>query len=127
MRANILKFSGYAAVVAGLILASDLALAEGEGLAGMADRITGSLSSVGQLILGAAMVAGIGFVLSGMVKFKAHKDNPTQVPLSAPIVLVCVGAGLIFLPSIIQTAGDTAFEDASSAGASSGVTIDGIG
>jgi intracellular multiplication protein IcmD len=43
------------------------------------------------------------------MKFKAHKDNPQQTPLSQPIVLIVIAAGLVFLPSIIQSAGASLF------------------
>lgn len=116
---NLMKFMAYFAGISVLLLISDVALAEGEtGLTGVATRVTGAMESVKSLIVAAAYVAGVGFFLSGLIKFKAHRDNPNQVPLSAPIVLICVGAGLVFLPSIIKTAGETAFESAEAGGTS---------
>lgn len=114
-----MKYVGYFAAMTAMIAVSDIALAEGgEGLSGVANRVTSSIQSIGQLITAAAWVAGIGFFLTGLVKFKSHRDNPTQVPLSAPIILICVGAGLVFLPSVINIAGDTAFESKQAGGAS---------
>ena len=43
------------------------------------------------------------------MKFKQHKDNPTQVPIGTPIALVSVEAALLFLPSILTVAGNTMF------------------
>lgn len=54
-------------------------------------------------------VCGVGFCIAGIVQFKAHKDNPAQVPLSKPMVYIGVGAALLFLPSIMTTAGETIF------------------
>ena len=56
-------------------------------------------------------MAGIGFAMAGILQFKAHKDNPAQVPLSKPIVYVCVGAFLLFLPQLMGTAGKSVFGD----------------
>lgn len=73
------------------------------------------LQALAKLISSGAYIAGMGFALSSILKFKAHKDNPTQVPISTPIVLLFVAAALLFLPSVFQTAGVTLFEDYGSA------------
>ncbi len=76
----------------------------------VADTITTSMTGVAKLITATSYVAGVGFALMGMLKLKAHKDNPTQVPLSQPIVLLAIAAGLVFLPSLIKTAGSTVWK-----------------
>lgn len=112
---------GYFSALLALSLVSDLALAAdgataGEGsLGSVAATITGSMTNVAKLITATSYVAGVGFALMGMLKLKAHKDNPTQVPLSQPIVLLCIAAGLVFLPSLIKTAGKTVWSDAEAA------------
>jgi len=35
-------------------------------------------------------------------KFKAHKEQPTQVPISQPIALLFIAAALIFVPSVFK-------------------------
>lgn len=88
-----------------------------------AKTITGSMTGIAKLITATSYVAGVGFALMGMLKLKAHKDNPTQVPLSQPIVLLAIAAGLVFLPSLITTAGKTVWsnpEAADSTGAEGG-------
>ncbi|MAZ44764.1 MAG: type IV secretion protein IcmD [Legionellales bacterium] len=107
-----------------LFLLSEHAFAGGSDLAGLADNVTSNIEAVAKLITAASYVAGVGFALAGMVKFKAHRDNPTQVPLSAPIVLIAVAAGLVFLPSIIGTAGETVFGGDQATGGASGQGID---
>jgi intracellular multiplication protein IcmD len=52
-------------------------------------------------------VAGMAFTVGAIVKFKAHKDNPTQIPIGQPIALLFVGAGLLFVPSVMKTSGET--------------------
>ena len=82
-----------------------------DSLGGVAENVKGSMENLGELITAASYVAGIGFALLGLLKLKAHKDNPTQVPLSQPLVLLTIAGGLVFLPSIISTAGDTIWGD----------------
>jgi intracellular multiplication protein IcmD len=94
-----------------LLLFTEVALAaEGGGVGAIAKTVTTNLASVANLIGAAAYVSGIAFALTGLMKFKAHKDQPQQVPLSQPIVLIMIAAGLIFLPSMITAAGGTLFE-----------------
>lgn len=101
-------FSGSLAI----FLFAECALAGGGsgGVGDVAKTVTGNLANIANLIGAAAYVAGIAFALTGLMKFKAHKDNPQQTPLSQPIVLIMIAAGLIFLPSMIGAAGGTLFE-----------------
>ncbi|KAF5271535.1 hypothetical protein FQR65_LT05155 [Abscondita terminalis] len=69
-----------------------------------------------------AYMAGIGFCMASMLKFKAHKDNPTQIPIGTPIALLFIGAALIFLPNIFRIAGYTVFGGTSGAGGVYGTT-----
>lgn len=43
------------------------------------------------------------------MKFKQHKDNPTQITIGTPIALTFVAASLLFLPSILSVTGGTMF------------------
>ena len=51
-----------------------------------------------------------GAKVSAVMKFKMHKDDPTQVPIGTPIGLVFIGAALLFLPSILNVTGSTIFD-----------------
>jgi len=104
------SLSAYFGTLLALFLLSDFAFAGAQTLGGVAAQVTESMSNLAKLISAASYVAGVGFALMGMLKFKAHKDQPQQVPLSQPIVLLCISAGLIFLPSFIKTAGQTLFK-----------------
>ncbi|MCD6047156.1 MAG: icmD [Gammaproteobacteria bacterium] len=55
------------------------------------------------VIISIAYLAGAGFVVAAIFKFKAHKDNPTQVTVGTPIMLLFVGIGLLFLPAIVTS------------------------
>ena len=67
------------------------------GIAGIANSITDQLKAIASLIVAVSYVAGLGFLLAGLFKFKQHKDNPTQVPVGTPIVLVALGEWYVIL------------------------------
>lgn len=75
----------------------------------MASSITSTLTAVGNLITGGSYVAGLGFSIGAIMKFKQHKDNPTQIPIGTPIALVFIAAALLFLPTILSVTGSTMF------------------
>jgi len=66
-------------------------------------------------LLAAAEQAGA--TAAALAKFNQHKDNPTQIPLGTPIALVFISAALLFLPTILSTAGVTAFGGGAESGA----------
>lgn len=76
-------------------------------LGALALETTKSFSGVAKLISAISYVAGLFFAVSGLLKFKAHKDNPTQVSLGQPLMLLAVSTGLIFLPNVITSLGAT--------------------
>lgn len=82
----------------------------------MASSITDSFTSLTKLITAGSYLAGLGFSIGAIMKFKQHKDNPTQIPIGTPIALVFIAAALLFLPSILGVTGQTMF------GASGGKT-----
>lgn len=96
--------------------------AEVKTLGEMALTITQSFYGLSKLITAGAYMAGMGFVMASMLKFKAHKDNPTQIPIGTPIALLFVGSSLIFLPHIFAIAGQTVFGDTSGAAGIYGTT-----
>ncbi|MES2218097.1 MAG: type IV secretion protein IcmD [Pseudomonadota bacterium] len=92
------------------------------GLGGIANQVTSNLGSVAKLITAASYVAGMGFAVGSIVKFKAHKDNPTQIPIGMPIALLFVAAALIFIPSVFKSSGATLFGQSGTVAGVSGVT-----
>ncbi len=78
-------------------------------LGGMASSITGSFESLTKLITAASYLAGLAFAIGAIMKFKQHKDNPTQITIGTPVALVFIAAALLFLPSILDVAGATMF------------------
>lgn len=98
------------------------AFAAVSGIGGVAQNVTGNLANIAKLITAGAYVAGFGFAVGAVVKFKAHKDNPTQIPISMPIALLFVAAALIFIPSVFKSTGVTLFGGTSGVGKVSGIT-----
>lgn len=78
-------------------------------LGSVSENVTNSMQSLAKLISAMSYVLGMGFAVGAVFKFKAHKDNPTQIPVGTPIALIFIAAVLIFLPSIFDVAGTTLF------------------
>jgi len=97
-----------------------LVLADGSGVGGVASNISSGFAAIAKLITGAAFVAGLGFMMAAILKFKAHKDNPTQIPVGTPIALLFIGAALVFIPALLKVGGQTLFGSTPKAGSVSG-------
>ncbi len=91
-------------------------------IGGVAAKVTDSMGDLAKLITAGSYVAGFGFAVGAILKFKAHKDNPTQIPVGTPIALIFIAAALIFLPAIFGVAEQTMFGGTASQGGISGVT-----
>lgn len=76
---------------------------------GMASAIVSSFTSLTKLITAGSYLGGLAFSIGAIMKFKQHKDNPTQIQIGQPISLVFIGAALLFLPTILNIAGGTMF------------------
>lgn len=82
--------------------------ADADTIGGVAGTITDSFTNLGKMMVGVAYLAGFGFAIAAIFKFKQHKDNPTQIPIGTPIALLVIGVVLIFLPGVIKIGGGTA-------------------
>lgn len=116
---NMLKFFKALALVFGMTYVG-AAFADSQNLGQVAQNITGNMKDVAELITAAAYVAGLGFAVAAILKFKAHKDNPQQIPVGTPIALLFIAAALIFLPSLLGVSGQTVFGSGAQAGKTSG-------
>lgn len=92
------------------------------GIGGVASKVTGNVANIARLITAASYVAGMAFAVGAIVKFKAHKDNPTQIPIGTPIALLFVGAALIFIPTVFRVSGQTLFGASGQVASVSGLT-----
>ena len=75
----------------------------------MAASITDTFAAIGKLITAGSYIAGLGFSVGAIMKFKQHKDSPTQVQVGQPISMVLIAAALLFLPTLLDTVGNTMF------------------
>ena len=120
------KIVKYSALFGLLLLATQEVFASsgGQSLSDIVNNVQTNIKTLAPLLAIISYIAGIAFAIAGIVKFKAHKDNPSQVALSQAIVYLGVGAALIFLPMILQSAGSTVFggQATSAGGATTGVS-----
>lgn len=99
-----------------LLVSSNLYASEKETIGGVAKTITGSFTNLAKLVTALSYLAGMGFALAAIMKFKQHKDNPTQIPVGTPVALIFIAAALLFLPSILGITGDSIFKEAKTGG-----------
>lgn len=96
------KFNlGLVAAAAVAIILPEAAHAAGE----LKDMLTNTASNVGgsvTLITYAAYIIGAMFILTGLLKLRAHVDNPSQTPLKDALGRLVVGALLGVTPFIVD-------------------------
>lgn len=125
MKRVILGLFGLACFVIGTIaLAQQTQQATGVGQ--VASTVTSNIANIARLITAASYVAGMAFAVGAIVKFKAHKDNPTQIPIGTPIALLFVGAALIFIPTVFKVSGATLFGGSGQVAGVSGIVSFGV-
>lgn len=88
-------------------------------VSGLVKNVQGTFRVFAKFITGVSFLAGLGFALASVMKFKAHKDNPTQVPIGMPVALLFIAIALLFLPYLFGRVGVTVF------GSSKGTTVSG--
>ncbi len=103
------QFIVYATGLVCLLVTGQAVAAGAETLGGIASTVTQSFTALTQLITAGSYLAGLGFSIGAIMKFKQHKDNPTQIPIGTPIALVFIAAALLFLPAILTSTGTTLF------------------
>jgi len=60
------------------------AVTEGTPIRMVADHIKGSFGSITLLMTGGSYLIGLAFFISSILKFKQHKENPTQITVGTP-------------------------------------------
>jgi hypothetical protein len=68
--------------------------------------------SLVRFIRATSIVAGMGLAVAAVLKFKQHKDNPTQISLSVPIHLLSLAQGLLYLDPFMAVASEHVFKQA---------------
>ncbi|MDF1758674.1 MAG: type IV secretion protein IcmD [Legionellaceae bacterium] len=109
----------------GIVFFTGYSFAGGETIGTMASSVTSTFDSVGKMITASSYVAGLAFAISSILKFKQHKDNPQQTPIGQPIGLIFIAIALLFLPSILGSAGNTLFSKGAETAGPEGTEITG--
>ena len=92
-----------------------------ETLGEVAGNLTLSFFNLAKLITSVGYILGLGFFVGAIMKFKQHKDNPTQIPIGTPIAMVFIAVSLVFMPTILGVMGATLFGDQGAVAGPSGV------
>ena len=71
--------------------------------------VLNSFDNIADLIGGFAYVMGMGFGVAAVLKFKQHRDAPTQVQIGHPLMYLTTSVGLIYFPSLITESAESVF------------------
>ncbi len=107
-----------------LMLSSNVFALSNQNLSTVIVGITGEVLAISKVLLVTSYVTGVVCSLIGILQFKTHKENPQQMPLSRPIVMLIVGTSLIFLPNILTLGGTSLFGVAAISAAKAGRNVD---
>jgi len=119
---NVFKVLGWLGLSVLFFYAADVMAQSDQDIGSIAGNVKQTFGALAQLVTAVSYVAGMGFGIASILKFKAHKDNPTQIPIGTPIALLFVAAALLFMPTLFGVAGQTVFGSGKSAGGVSGVS-----
>lgn len=115
------RITGFVLISLGLLClpgANVMAATSATSLSILATNLTSSIQSIATLVTAGSYISGICFALGAIMKFKQHKDNPTQILIGTPISLLLIGAALIFFPSVLKIAASGVFGTTTTSGAS---------
>jgi intracellular multiplication protein IcmD len=122
---NMLKCSIFLVLITGLLLteaAFAASTAPSYSLGQISDNLIISIGGLAQLITSGCYVIGFGFGVAAILKFKGHRDNPSQVTIGQPITLCILALAFIFMPMLFIISGDTIFGAHTIVGGPSGVS-----
>ena len=77
----------------------------------IATDLRGQVSNIGTLITVISFVLGVALAISGLMKFRAHSQNPNDPSnkMSTAFVLMFAGAGLVAVPAVLGSGISTIF------------------
>ncbi len=67
-----------------------------------ADNILVPLGALNQIIYTICYILGTAMLGGSLIQYKAHRDNPSNVRLTQPIMLLIIGLILIGIPYLVQ-------------------------
>ena len=93
----------------GLMMSETFAKTAPKNIGDLAVNLTEEFPSFGHLILALCYIAGLGFFMASIAKFKQYKENSTQIPVETPFALLGVSVLLMFIPGLTKPAGYSIF------------------
>lgn len=95
------------------LLMSSAAQAQVRDLGEIADDLTTQVSQLSTLVSVVSFVLGVAIAIAGLMKFRAHSQNPNDPSnkISTAFVLIFAGAGLVAIPSVLGSGVATIFGD----------------
>ena len=98
-----------ATAIFSLVLSSNIFAFDNQNLSTVAIGVISEVLAISKVLLITSYVVGVLCSFTAILQFKTHKENPQQMSLSRPIVMLIVGASLMFLPNILTLAGASLF------------------
>lgn len=92
-----------------LLVVVHSAFAVATSLQEMGANLLGSYNAFGTLLIDMAYLAGLGFGLTAVFKFKQHKDNPAQTSIGTSFAMLGISVFLVTLPSVYSPAAKSLF------------------
>lgn len=75
---------------------------QGVGIGQLASILMVPTAGLAKIMMAMAFVVGVGFLMGAIVQYKYHRENPQQVRLSTPVLLLALGLALLALPFVAQ-------------------------
>lgn len=117
------KFLPIIFLVGGMLFSGAVLAQSTDSIGTIASNITGSFEDIGKLLLAVSFLGGLGFIMAAIFKFKQHKDNPSQIPLGTPLMMLLIGVILVFLANLVGPAGTTIFGKSATPGGFTGAGV----
>lgn len=100
-----------ATAIALALVFSAPAMAVAQNVGAIASDLKNQTTAVSTLVTVVAFVLGVGMAIAGLLKFKAHSQNPNDpsAKMSTAFMLVFVGAALVAIPAALGSGIQTIF------------------
>jgi hypothetical protein len=85
--------------VSATLLASSAGFAQ-QNLSSSVTTVQNGLTNIPSIIAGTCYIGGAAILGTGLMKLKAHSENPGQTPLGHGLGRVCMGGALLAAPAI---------------------------
>lgn len=94
---------------AALAVASGAAMAQNVGE--IANDLRGQVTNLTALVTVVAFIVGVGLAIMGLIKFRAHTQNPNDpsASMSSAFILIFVGAAMVAIPAVLGSGIQTVF------------------